>query len=437
MSAIALYQQVAAKLSAREIARRLGLHPNTIQRWEELGRVPQHYCGDFKRMLGRNGDAEDQFYTKPKVARQCYRAFQRVAESLGVNLRRYRFIEPAAGCGRFYRELPPTRRIGVDLHPRDKEIVRHDYLRWRPEREGRYIVIGNPPFGLRGHLALQFINHSAEFADMVAFILPQLFESDGKGVPSKRVHERFRLAHSERIPSNSFEKPDGTPVEISTIFQVWSGINHGDIALKPRKSCAEYLRIYSLSDGGAPASTRNKHMIGACDLYLPSTCFRGMKAYRRFEDLPNQRGYGVVIRRRKREIENLLRNHDWTATAFPSTNGALNLRRSLIEDVVAEHGFYDGEKVLSPQTRRGRRVGGARAGGAGFVADAKDNIPVRLIARTSLSAHTATEPAPPAFTHRSAPNGLTTGVSPRHTAPEIRRGPNLSAFVTEVLAGVE
>ena len=65
-----------------------------------------------------------------------------------------------------------------------------DFLDWDPTQENtgcRWVAIGNPPFGLRGQLALKFINHAAKYCDYVAFILPQLFESDGKGVPRKRV----------------------------------------------------------------------------------------------------------------------------------------------------------------------------------------------------------------------------------------------------------
>jgi hypothetical protein len=51
-------------------------------------------------------------------------------------------------------------------------------------------------------LALRFINHSNNFhAEYVCFILPQLFESDGKGVPRKRV-KGFNLIHSEKIETN-------------------------------------------------------------------------------------------------------------------------------------------------------------------------------------------------------------------------------------------
>lgn len=360
MTASILLQQLATKHSPYAIADAIGLHPNTVNRWLEQGSVPNHYIGDFKRMLGQSGEADDQFYTKPEIAKQCYAAFLRVAENLRIDLADYDFIEPSAGAGAFYQQLPMARRLGLDLAPGHGEIQQGDFLLWQPPLDKiaenpsaeachasknrpakKYIVIGNPPFGLRGHLALQFINHAAEFADLVAFILPQLFMSDGKGVPKKRVDGRLLLAHSEALPSASFTTPDGRDLAISTIFQVWSKINHHRIATQPRKTCANFLRIYSLSDGGTPASTRNKHMIGKCHLYLPSTCFAGMRAYDAFHDLPNKRGYGIVIHKSRAAIRHILRKHNWQHTAFPSTNGALNLRRGLIEEVVIAKGFHE------------------------------------------------------------------------------------------------
>lgn len=204
----------------------------------------------------------------------------------------------------------------------------------------KFIIIGNPPFGLRGHRALQFINHSSKFADVVGFILPQLFESDGKGVPAKRVKE-YDLAYSSKLPVNSFVYPNGKDVPVNTVFQVWTKINTDFIDKKHNRTCDSVVKIYSLSDGGTPASTRNKDMIGKCDMYIPSTCFSGMKAYRSFEDLPNQRGYGIVIKRHKRQITKLFFNHNWHSTAFKSTNSAVNLRMSIIKKVITDGGFYD------------------------------------------------------------------------------------------------
>lgn len=93
------------------------------------------------------------------------------------------YVEPSAGAGVFLGVLPVGRTTAMDVEPRHPDVVRQDYLDWRPvEKKGqRVVVFGNPPFGLRGQLALRFINHSAFFAEYVCFILPPLFESDGKG----------------------------------------------------------------------------------------------------------------------------------------------------------------------------------------------------------------------------------------------------------------
>jgi hypothetical protein len=110
----------------------------------------------------------------------------------------YTFIEPSAGNGSFLKILPINRRIGFDIEPKFIEIIEQDYLEWSPCENKKYIVIG----GLRGQLALKFINHSSKFADYVCFILPQ----DGKGVPRKRVIG-LNLIHSEKLDTE-FEFPD-------------------------------------------------------------------------------------------------------------------------------------------------------------------------------------------------------------------------------------
>lgn len=282
---------------------------------------------------------KNQFYTRESTVVECLRRFHVVAGDLEVDLSQYTFIEPAAGAGAFYRKLPPQRRIGLDIEPRCAGVGTADYLAWTPG-SGQYIVIGNPPFGLRGDLALAFINHSAPFADLVAFILPPLFDSDGKGVPGKRV-QGYRLAHTSSLEADSFEYPDGTPVSVETIFQVWTRIHVHKIQLQRPRTCKTYIKVYSLSNGGTPATTRNQSKLDSCDVYLPSTCFRGMRAYGSFEELPNRRGYGVVIHRQRNAIKRILVDSDWERAAFRSTNGALNLRTSLIEKVVIANGYCD------------------------------------------------------------------------------------------------
>lgn len=166
----------------------------------------------------------------------------------------------------------------MDLNFKGGEILCQNFLNFNPKNynnnidNNKYLIIGNPPFGLRGNLALRFINHSASFADFIGFILPPLFDSDGKGAPKKRVKD-YVLVHSEKLPPDSFIYPDSKPVEVATLWQIWAHknlINNGvlNISQNKQKSCKNFIKIYSLSDGGTPSSTRNKNMLDKCDIYV-------------------------------------------------------------------------------------------------------------------------------------------------------------------------
>ena len=94
----------------------------------------------------------------------------------------------------------------------------------------------------------------------------------------------------------------------------------------------EDIKIYSLSDGGTVASTRNKKMLDKCDVYLPSTCFgkENMRIYNSFIELPGQKGYGIVFLKNRDLMMEKCGSIDWAEVAFLSTNSAYNLRTSLI-----------------------------------------------------------------------------------------------------------
>lgn len=341
-----LFNEAVSKYPLYTIAEKLGLNINTVKRWVAKNSVPNNYLADFSRLLGKpqysdNIRGKDQFYTKPEISKKCFEIFLKVAKELDICIDEYTFVEPSAGDGGFYSLLPKDKRIGVDIDPQHKNLIKQDYLLWRPENDCKYIVIGNPPFGLRGHLALQFINHSSDFADIVAFILPPLFNSDGKGVPAKRVKD-YTMAYTANLPTDSFVYPNGDSVDVSVIFQVWTKVKTENINIQKPKTCKEYIKVYSLSDGGTPSSTRNKNMLYECDVYLPSTCFSGMDFYNDFESLPHRRGYGVKILQDKSTIKKSLESIAWSDVAFRSTNGALNLRTSLIEEaLIHKSGYYD------------------------------------------------------------------------------------------------
>ena len=217
--------EILATHTLKSAAAKLNLAPGTISRWIELDNIPPQYTFDLMRILGKDvnytnykSSAKDQFFTPEQVTRKCWTIFNEITK---VNPDEYTFIEPSAGDGAFLKVLPQG-TIAMDVEPRNERIARQDYLTWTPAQQDnkKYIVFGNPPFGLRGHVALNFINHSHKFADYVCFVLPQLFESDGKGSPRKRV-KGYNLIYSEKV-SAPFYTPENTNVDVNGVFQIWS-----------------------------------------------------------------------------------------------------------------------------------------------------------------------------------------------------------------------
>ena len=331
---IFLLNECLDKYNIKELSNKLNICIGTIKRWIELNDVPIQYIFDLHNILNKKIDyslydysIKDQFFTPNDIVIKCWELFN---NEVKINIDDYIFIEPSAGNGSFL-EVLPSNTISLDIEPLLDKINKQDYLLWKPEDlTKKYIVFGNPPFGLRGHNALKFINHSYKFADYVAFILPQLFESDGKGSPRKRV-DGYNLIYSHKLSSVIFYSPNKDEVKVNCIFQIWSKYdinNKYDIKINDNIE----IKVYSLSDGGTISTTRNKKMIDKCDIYLPSTCFGkdNMKIYKKFEDLPNKKGYGVIFYKNKNEMINIAESINWSSVSFLSTNSAYNLRTSII-----------------------------------------------------------------------------------------------------------
>ena len=330
------------KKGKKYIINELNIVNGTLQRWLDNKNVPKSYQIDIKKMRYTKIDyskftykEKDQFFTRNNVCEYSYNKFIDIMKKYGVNLDNYIYIEPSAGDGAFLKVLPKN-TISFDIEPRNNSIIKQDYLKWEPKKDmQKYITFGNPPFGLRGNLALKFINHSSKFSEHLCFILPPLFESDGRGSPMKRVIG-YNLIHSEKIETDFYD-PSGKNIKVNVILQIWSKslINN---KYKQINSNNKLFKIYSLSDGKTPGTTRNKIMLNNCDIYIPSTCFgiENMKIYNSFEELPKRRGYGIKFNDKK--DENILKSKDidWGKISFLSTNSAYNLRMSKISNALMD-----------------------------------------------------------------------------------------------------
>ena len=167
----------------------------------------------------------DQFYTQRQVAAECWGNLVPVLRDLGLDEGAF-FLEPSAGDGAFYDLLPPGQRVGFDIAPHHPDIVRRDFLRDDDALlkipDSNLVVVGNPPFGKRGKLAVDFFRRAAQEADTIAFIVPVIFR---KHFIHKQLPPDFRWIYSMPLARSSFRTITGKDYSVNTEFQIWTRID--------------------------------------------------------------------------------------------------------------------------------------------------------------------------------------------------------------------
>lgn len=152
----------------------------------------------------------DKFYTQNHVSKHCFEFLQselNIAEDAV-------YLEPSAGAGSFLDFLPNY--IALDIAPEDDRIEKQDYLKYISDRTD-FITIGNPPFGSRSKLAIDFFNKAATMSNVIAFIVPVSFM---KWNVQKNLDFNFALHNFIYLEPESFSS-NGQPYSVRTVFQIW------------------------------------------------------------------------------------------------------------------------------------------------------------------------------------------------------------------------
>lgn len=178
--------------------------------------------GSDKKLVMRS---QDKFYTARHGVKVAFDLFGKALDVLGIDRASVAVIEPSAGAGAF---LPSMNRGGFrevlayDIAPEAPGIAEANFLELdlseRSRSSGPFVVLGNPPFGSRAGLAIDFLNHALGEAEAVGFILPIQMR---KWISQKAVREDASLIVDMDMPDNAFEF-DGAPYDVRTCFQVWT-----------------------------------------------------------------------------------------------------------------------------------------------------------------------------------------------------------------------
>ena len=175
------------------------------------------------RTVGR-----EEFYTRKEDAERLY---AEVIDRYGTDFDF--FIEPSCGMGAFL-DLMPANKIGIDI------IYGQDFFEWDFPK-GKNIVIGNPPFGRKGKLAMQFLNRCSEHCEVVAMILPSIFS---KYTFINRVHPMMHLIHEVQV--TEFDSPDGIGEgpKVNCVFQIWEKSTELRPKIVKPTSCDDFDMIH-------------------------------------------------------------------------------------------------------------------------------------------------------------------------------------------------
>lgn len=286
----------------------------------------------------------DEYFTKPDIAKKILNKTLSIISRYD-NIKKFLWIEPSVGDGSFYKILPKN-KIGIDIKKTKFKTKKIDFLKYKLPNKS-IIVIGNPPFGHRGVLALEFIKHSKN-ADYVVFILPMFFMSKGKGSIRYRVKD-LNLIYEEILPKNSFYLFNGKDKDVKCCFQIWSKkhkIKNNEFSWYAQKENNEpfnkYIEVKTVSLAKNRECGKEWIFNKKANWYLSSSFFSNIKIVNSFSEVKYKSGIAIIYKTSNKQIikklNTIFKNADWKKYSSVATNGCHHIGKSHIFELLKDKG---------------------------------------------------------------------------------------------------
>lgn len=189
----------------------------------------------------------DQFYTDPNYAKKYIEIVDKIFDISSFDF----CIEPSAGTGSFSNNITQSKVIAFDIDPKDEKIIKKNFFDVT-YKKGNILVIGNPPFGRVCSTAIKFFNHSAKFANVIAFIIPQTFQRISI---QNKLDLNFHLVYNEDINEKIFV-PN---MAAKCCFQIWKRnfVPRNKVILKTKHKDWTFLPYGPLDENNQPTTPKN------------------------------------------------------------------------------------------------------------------------------------------------------------------------------------
>lgn len=308
-------------------------------------RNKQYFFVNGNIMKTNDDNVLDQFFTDKSVAKSLYNRVCNIISKYEKDIEKYLWIEPSAGEGVFYDLFPDNKKIGVDIAPLREEFVKSDFLEYNLPNSS-CIVMGNPPFGHRGVMALEFINHCQK-ADYVCFILPMFFNSKGKGSIKYRV-QGFNLIYSDILPSNTFYSfTTKKTKDVKCVFQIWSKyhkVENNEFSWynnNGKEPFSEIVKVVTVSLAKKRECGKRWIFDEKADFYLSSTFFDNIEPVYSFDKVKYKSGIAIIMVTQNPEIRqkitNIITTANWKKYATLATNSCYHLGKSNVFQLLKDN----------------------------------------------------------------------------------------------------
>lgn len=285
----------------------------------------------------------DAYFTKPEIATYFFEKSKEIIAKY-EDLKSFTWLEPSVGDGCFYKLLPQN-KIGIDINKTAFKTLQMNYLDFALP-QNPLIVIGNPPFGHRGVLALEFINHSQN-ADFVCFILPMFFQSVGKGSIRYRV-KNLHLLYEEALPHNAFYLANGKEKDVKTCFQIWSKNYKSEKdefswyrQREKQEPFSEILKVVTVSLAKNRECGKEWIFHKKANFYLSSTFFKENAVVKDFSQVKYKSGVAIIYNENapRKKLDSIFLKADWNKYSSLATNGCRHIGKSHIFQLLSDEGF--------------------------------------------------------------------------------------------------
>jgi hypothetical protein len=245
----------------------------------------------------------DKYYTPSDLARYIVNKTNEIIGDENIT----EYLEPSAGAGVFLDYLD-KHYLAYDIEPEDNRIIKQDYLILDLEYKKGRCVIGNPPFGNRNTLIVQFYKKSLILCDFISFILPVSQLNN-----NQQLYE-FDLIYSEDLGIRRYSDRN-----LNCCFNIYKRNING-------LNCKT---IYKLKDIEIKENRRNGCQISNINDYDIGICSFGTGIIGR---IPNHKGqyakemyFKINNNKLKDKIINIIKTTNWENDMCNGTSGQTNL----------------------------------------------------------------------------------------------------------------